>query len=213
MESIENKVEKLYTYDLPYHNFDHVLESLETAMEMVWESFSFGVRVDTQVVYYSLLLHDALFHEDHTKEGFEKKEEYSASTAERVLREYEFEDDFIESVKGCIIGTHFETELKTNEEMIVRASDIYNISGDYREFLDKNITLKVEREFMSGADLEWSEWKKAVKFILESYMSQKLILGEGMELLSFDKAKENLNKFLNENEEDLESREKVLFPE
>lgn len=211
METIEDKVEQLYT-DLPYHNFDHVMETLETAMEIVWECFSLGIKVDVQVIYYAMLLHDAGFHEDHKEKGFDTKEAYSAHLAEKELKNYNFNQDFIDKVKKCILGTHMDAELKTKEEKIVRSADIYNISDDYNIFLDKNITLKKEVEDMSRKEIDWSDWKDNTKKILDKYLSHDLIINDDIEIISLDDGRENLKKFLKEKEKKLKQRKKVLFP-
>lgn len=211
METIEDKAEKLYT-DLPYHNFDHVMETLETAMEIVWECFSLGIKVDVQVIYYAMLFHDAGYHEDHKNKDFSRKEAYSAHLAEKELKGYDFDKEFIDKVKDCILGTHMDEELKTKEEKIVRSADIFNISDEYNIFLDKNITLKKEAENMSGKEIDWEDWKNQTKEILDKYLSQELMIGDDIEIISLEDAKENLDEFLKENEDKLEGRKKVLFP-
>lgn len=212
METIEDKAEKLYT-NLPYHNFDHVMETLETAMEIVWECFSLGIRVDAQIVYCAMLFHDAGFHENEEDKGFDKKESYSAHLAAKSLKEYGFNKKFIDKIRKCILGTHMDTELKTKEEKIVRSADIFNISDEYNVFLDNNIILKKEVEEMSGEEMSWEDWKNQTKRILNKYISQELIVGDDIEIISLEDAKENLDKFLKENEDKLEARKKVLFPD
>lgn len=211
MKTIEDKAEELYT-DLPYHNFDHVMETLETAMEIVWECFSLGIKVNVQVIYYAMLLHDAGYYEDHEKEDFNTKEAYSAHLAEKELKNYDFNQEFIDKVKKCILGTHMDAKLNTREEKIVRSADIYNVSDEYSVFLDKNITLKKEVEEMSGEELSWNDWKDNTKEILEKYLSHDLIIDDDVEIISLDDGRENLQKFLKEKEEKLEQRKKVLFP-
>lgn len=211
MKTIEDKAEKLYT-DLPYHNFDHVMETLETAMEIVWECFSLGIKIDVQVIYYAMLFHDAGYNEDHKNKGFDKKEAYSAHLAEKDLKKYDFNEEFINKVKSCILGTHMDAVLKTKEEKIVRSADIFNISDEYNIFLDKNITLKKEQEDISGEEMSWEDWKDQTKEILDKYLSHELVIADDIEIISLDDAKENLDEFLKESEDKLEGRKKVLFP-
>jgi HD superfamily phosphodiesterase len=71
---------------LPYHNFNHVLRTLVSAELLMERCLKGGVPIDSEVLYYALLCHDAGYHEDHINKGFTTKEKYSAHLAVQLAR-------------------------------------------------------------------------------------------------------------------------------
>ena len=59
---------------LHYHNFQHVLNTLEFGSKILIDCQSEQVTLRKQIVYLAILFHDAGFSEDHTSLGFETKE-------------------------------------------------------------------------------------------------------------------------------------------
>jgi predicted metal-dependent HD superfamily phosphohydrolase len=131
--------------DLPYHNFPrHVLGAIADAYKLNEELEQNNIEIDMLVVEVALLFHDAGYHLDHIKMGFESKEALSAHIADHVLTHYGAPREFIVKVAGCIMATHLEGVPITNEEYLVRAADVGNVSGEFWTFVRNGINLAKE---------------------------------------------------------------------
>ncbi len=131
--------------DLPYHNFPrHVLGAITDAYRLKEELEQKNVVIDMLVVEVSLLFHDAGYHLNHAKMGFESKEALSAHIAERVLSHYGVPRDFIDKVVACILATIHEATPNSNEENLVRIADVGNVSGDFWTFVQNGINFAKE---------------------------------------------------------------------
>jgi hypothetical protein len=82
---LEQGAAELYSDQMPYHSFNHVLGTLAAGAVLVENCVNEGVPINGDVVYYALLFHDAGYHENHISKGFTSKEEYSAHLACSVL--------------------------------------------------------------------------------------------------------------------------------
>ena len=82
---LEKAAANLYTDEMPYHNFAHVLGTLAAGEILVDRCLAEGVPISPDIVYYALLFHDAGYQEDHTCKGFTSKEGYSAHLAVRLI--------------------------------------------------------------------------------------------------------------------------------
>lgn len=172
------KVAKGLYGDIPYHNFNHASEALESGYEIVARCQASNIEVDSDVIRYSILFHDAGYHENHEEKGFENKEEYSAYLAEKSLRSIGVSEEIIGKVKSCIVSTHKDAEFNTTEEKIVRAADLVGLAGEYEYFRDNAMKLKEEAEMMSGNKISLEDWKRMVGSIIGFYLSQDIRLTE-----------------------------------
>lgn len=202
LKEVERVAGEMYG-DIPYHNFDHAKESLELGYEIIARCEASGIEVDSDLIRYSLLFHDAGYHENHQAKGFESKEEYSAHLAEEALRELGVPEATIEKVKECIISTHKDKSFDSLEEKIVRAADLVGLAYEYEKFKENAIKIKKENEILSGNDISWDDFKKGVKGIIEDYLSQDIRLTECYKdeeggSRFHKKTKENLDRFLEE---------------
>ncbi|MCZ6525669.1 MAG: HD domain-containing protein [Gammaproteobacteria bacterium] len=182
-EQIEKIASQLYSPEMPYHNFGHVYYVLEKSEEIIRKCRQENVPLDESVVYYAVLFHDAGYHEDQTKKGFDTKEAYSAYLAERELQQAGKSKEMIDRVKAAILSTHCDAHCYSNEDKAVRAADLSGLSADYAIFKKNTVNLKKEFEMMSGTRLAWDEWK------IMGYERIGLFLKEDMALTSdyFDK--------------------------
>lgn len=197
------KIAKDLYGNIPYHNFNHASEALESGYEIVARCQASNIDVDSDVIRYSILFHDAGYHEDHEEKGFESKEEYSAHLSEKSLRGIGVSEEIIEKVKSCIISTHKDAEFDTVEQKIVRAADLVGLAGEYEYFRDNAMKLKEEAEMISGNKISLEDWKKGVEGIIGFYLSQDIRLTEcysdeegGSRF--HKKTKDNLDRFLSE---------------
>ncbi len=200
MQKIEFLAEKLYG-DIPYHNFEHAKAAVDAGYEIIARCQASGVEVNSDLIRYALLFHDAGYHEDHNKAGFDSKEEYSAHLAGVTLKSLDMTDDTIESVQRCIISTHKNKEFNFLEEKIVRAADLTGLACDYAQFKKNAIKLKEETELLSGQIISWEVWKKSVAEIIGFYLNQDIRLTECYKdedggSRFHRRTKENLEKFL-----------------
>ena len=118
---LEQVAAELYSDQMPYHNFNHVLRTLAAGEVLVERCLREGVPISGEVVYCALLFHDAGYHEDHISKGFTSKEEYSAHLAVQCLRAKAIPEDTIKRVVAAILSTERDAQFTSNEEKAVRA--------------------------------------------------------------------------------------------
>ena len=124
----------------------------------------------------NLHFHDAGYHEDHLAKGFETKESYSADLSEYALREYGVDEETIKKVKAAIMSTHMDAKCYSNEDKVVRASDLSGLAAEYSVFKLNAIRLMEEHELMHGESVVWEDWKLSVKETLELFLREELEL-------------------------------------
>ena len=177
-KQLEKIASTMYEPKMPYHNFGHAITVTRFSEGLIEKCRNEGIAVDEKVVYYALLFHDAGYHEDHTDLGFETKEAYSADLSEKALRDHGVDEETIEKVKAAILSTHMDAKCHSNEDKIVRMSDISNLGADYKEFKLNTVRLKEEHELMKNVTVGWDEWKNSARETLE------LVLRESMDVTS-----------------------------
>ena len=69
---LEQVAAELYSDQMPYHNFNHVLGTVAAGAVLVERCLKEGVPINGVIVYYALLFHDAGYHESHISKGFTK---------------------------------------------------------------------------------------------------------------------------------------------
>lgn len=186
---IKAVAEGLYSKDLAYHNFNHVLDVISNAKKILDDCKKDCVIVDEAVVYYAILFHDAGYIENHFEKGFESKEEYAAFLAEETLRNFKFSDELIGRIKTAIVGTKDAGDFLTNEAKVVRAADLAGLAGDYKIFKENAKKLR-------------KEWKMNTIKLIEFYLDQDIRLTKAHDVNGesafHKKVKENLKRFLND---------------
>jgi hypothetical protein len=131
---LEKVAAELYSDQMPYHNFNHVLGTLAAAELLVERCLKEDIPITGEVVYYALLFHDAGYHENHFSKGFTSKEEHSAHLAVQCLRAEAIPEDTIERVIAAILSTQRDAQFTSNEEKAVRAADLAGLASDYKNF-------------------------------------------------------------------------------
>jgi predicted metal-dependent HD superfamily phosphohydrolase len=201
--SLEKEVEKLYSADLPYHNFQHALDAIGAAEIIVGRCQAEGITVDHQVVYYALLFHDAGFQDDHLALGFDTKESYAADLAARALEQRGVPSGTIDKVVAAILGTHKDGKFVTAEQKSVRAADLSSLAADYATFKQNSADLKAEYELFNRKQLSWREWVEHASHTIRFYLSQEIGLtsyftNESGESAFHQAVRENLERLLSE---------------
>jgi predicted metal-dependent HD superfamily phosphohydrolase len=162
-----------------------------------------GVPIDSEVVYYALLFHDAGYHENHISKGFTSKEEYSAHLAVQCLRAEAIPEDIIKRVVAAILSTQRDTQFTSNEEKAVRAADLAGLASDYKTFRSNVEKLHQECEMLTGRKVAWDEWKTSVKETIRFYLSQEIRLTQPDSCVDnvaifYAQANQNLSRLLSE---------------
>ncbi len=173
---LESEVELLYSVDLPYHNFQHAIDTIVAAEHITRRCMEEGIRIDHQVVYYSLLFHDAGFHDNHRVLGFDTKEAYSADLAVHRLEQHGILGGTVEKVVAAILSTHKDAKFVTVEQKAVRAADLSGLAADYQTFRKNSANLKGEYEMFNSKVLSWREWVDHVSKTIQFYLSQEIRL-------------------------------------
>lgn len=174
--ALERRVAALYDPALPYHNFDHVEDTLAAAELIIEHCRGENIRIDPQVIYLGLLLHDAGYHEDHRALGFATKEAYSAALAERVLPDFGIGRARIDKVVGTILATERDAHFVSADQKVVRAADLSGMAAPWPEFLDKSCRLRREVELLSGRPMSWRRWQENSREVLGFYLGQEIRL-------------------------------------
>ena len=173
--AFENRVAALYDESLPYHNFGHVQDTLTAAAQIIERCHEERIRVDTKVVYYALLFHDAGYQQDHRPLGFQSKEAYSASLAEQYMTDLVLPQKERAKVSAAIMATHRDAAFVTAEQKLVRAADLAGLSAPYETFLRNTIQLWKERCLLDGP-ISWQDWRTSVRETLDFYLAQEIRL-------------------------------------
>lgn len=174
--ALEAVVERLYSRDLPYHNFAHALSTLRSADCILERCAEEGIAVRLDVVYYALLFHDAGYHQSHEPLGFPTKEAYSAHLARMTLAARGINPDIITAVECCILATMRDGQCRCVEDAVVRMADLSGIGADYSVFLTNTIALWDEVALMYGNRAEWSDWRGRTCEVLAPYLSERISL-------------------------------------
>ncbi len=196
---IEQIAAKLYSSELPYHNFTHAMSAVCQGEEIMLRCRAKGIVIDEEAVYYALLFHDAGYHEDHQVRGCATKEQYSAQLAAQVLREEGMPEPRIAVVEDLINSTHRDASFDTVEQKVVRAADLAGIAADYEVFLDNTERLRLEQELLTGRSIGWEEWKKSVAKTVNFYLGQQISITPKTQIEESGfhrRARRNLAKFL-----------------
>jgi predicted metal-dependent HD superfamily phosphohydrolase len=194
---LEQVAAELYSDQMPYHNFNHVLRTLEAAEVLVERCLKQGIQINGEVVYYALLFHDAGYHEDHFNKGFATKEEYSAHLAVQCLRAVAIPEDTIKRVVAAILSTERDAQFTSNEEKAVRAADLAGLASDYKTFRSDVEKLRKESEMLTGRKVAWDEWKTPTEETVRFYLSEQIRLPQP-DALYYAQASQNLSRLLSE---------------
>ncbi|MDX1411058.1 MAG: HD domain-containing protein [Nitrospirales bacterium] len=173
---LEQAASEYYNPELPYHNFGHALSAALTGLKIAQECRDENIPIDDSIVYCALLFHDAGYHQDHEKLGFESKEALSAKIARDILEKKSYPDGFIDNVEKAILCTTREASCTTTEENAVRAADLSGLAAEFSVFRRNTELLKQEFEILYSQKIEWEQWIERATTIIGGYLRQELRL-------------------------------------
>ena len=173
---LEAEARALYSESLPYHNFDHVMDTLDAASAIVERCRAESIRIDVAVVYYALLFHDAGYHNDHAALGFATKERYAAALAEPILRRFGIGATQVDKTLAAILATERDAVFVGAEQKAVRAADLSGLAAEYPRFLRSSLKLKHEHEVLYQRRLSWADWQTSSREVLSHYLTQEIRL-------------------------------------
>lgn len=180
VEPIESKMlraaEGLYSPTLPYHNFEHAKNIVAEIMAIADRCKSEGVELNRHVAYLAALFHDAGYHLDHLKKGYETKEEFSAALAKQELTKAGMSEEISTQVSDTILATHRDAAFAINEQKALRAADLAGLAKNYEVFVRNTVLLKREYELMHDTKITWELWKTNVAQLIDFYLSQDIRL-------------------------------------
>lgn len=203
--SLVHLVEKLYDPSLPYHNFNHALDVIRRATEILDRCAAEQVAVNREVVLVAALFHDAGYRADHRQLGYPSKEEYAAHLMRDTLRGLAYPGLFIADVAAAIAATDIEARQRTNEDRALRAADVGNLADEYEIFTDANRRLKLEAEQLGGQAISWLQWKARTRDIANLFVQQDIHLTSAHDTpdgrsVWHERTQANLNRFFNDPE-------------
>jgi predicted metal-dependent HD superfamily phosphohydrolase len=173
---LEHAASEYYSPDLPYHNFGHALSAALTGLKIAKDCRLENIPIDETIVYCALLFHDAGYHQDHEKMGFDTKEALSAHIARDILVKKPYPPGFIEKVETAILCTTRDASCTTTEDNAVRAADLSGLAAEYSVFRRNTVLLKQEFEFLYGQKVEWEQWVERATTIIGGYLNQEFRL-------------------------------------
>jgi predicted metal-dependent HD superfamily phosphohydrolase len=179
-DRIYNSARNLYNSRLHYHNFKHVIDTLNYAEKILKQCDKRKISYDEKVICHAVLFHDAGYYINHVKKGFESKEAYSAFLAENILSEAGEPEKHIKDVVNAVLCTHMNGKCYSTNEMIVRAADLSGLTAPYEKFKKNSIDLYKERELLSGKKITWEKYKDEVFNIIRNFLKSQIKLDIGM---------------------------------
>ncbi|MGE0484682.1 MAG: hypothetical protein AB7Q81_11125 [Gammaproteobacteria bacterium] len=204
--ALEARARALYDERLPYHNFAHIQDTLAAAEVILERCAAEHIRIDSMVVYYGLLFHDAGYQDDHLTLGHRSKEAYSAALAESVLGEFGTPSSQVQKVIAAILATERDGSFVSAEQKAVRAADLSGMAATWPVFLRHSLNLKREYELLNDCELNWTQWQQNSEQVLSFYLTQEIRLtsyfhNERRESAFHTAVRENLRRLLAEPEQ------------
>ena len=177
-EKAEILAQNLYSKNLAFHNFFHVIETLKFANKILTSPIINLSTINLDTIYYALLFHDAGYVEDQELLGYVDKESYSAALAQKYLLGRGMPLADISKITLAIKATHIAGECRNLEEEIVRGADISGMAAPYDDFLKMSQAIKAEQEYLVGTKISWANWVRGSEVNLKPYLNEKITCGE-----------------------------------
>ena len=153
---LEEEVKKLYSPSLPYHNFQHVIDTITAAEKIIQRCNTEGTRVDGQVVYLALLFHDAAYHENQSG-IYSKRIDFSKFKRKNISQN----PYFTENVHSKYDSEVYFVNPKVKTELSL------SINGTKQNAVVGCISLKNYEEIKSGSG-NVSETLESISNLIES---------------------------------------------
>ncbi|HEV8503871.1 MAG TPA: Pycsar system effector family protein, partial [Chitinophagaceae bacterium] len=132
-----------------YHNLSHTLYVVKAA-EMIATSMNIESRQK------KILLVAAWFHDVGYTQQIDNHETAGAVIAEKFLLEKNVDSEDIETVKSCILSTHYPQKPDSILESILCDADMMHLSD--KAFIDVGVSLRMEWELTKARKFTDEEW-------------------------------------------------------
>ncbi len=159
-EYVEKYLHDHINEQLYYHNFKHLQDVTQAAIEIGLESKLNEDQMETVIIA-------AWFHDTGYCRGWENHEITSKTLASEFLRSQGAGEKKIAEVSGCIIATRMPQRPTNILEQVVCDADLNHISTE--EFFNKSELLRQEISARNDANIKKIKWyKESLKFLKES---------------------------------------------
>ncbi len=166
------------TSRLPYHNFDHTLDTLWTAMELVDRLEADGIEVNRRVLVGASLFHDAAYHRSPNKNAKPTaKENYSAKLFAKHAPDFGYSKDEIKLGRRVIRDTSHHRKPRYPESKVLVRADIDNVSRDYETEVLPNARRLHEELTILGHSIAFERHARLSVKVLARYVKYDLSLG------------------------------------
>lgn len=163
---------------LPYHNFDHTLDTLWAAMELVDRLEADSIAVNRRVLIGASLFHDAAYHRSPKKNAQPTaRESYSAKLFARHAPDFGYNEDEIRLGKRIIRDTSHYRKPKSAESKVLIRADIDNVSRDYDTEVLPNAHRLHEELAMLDHTISFKKHTRSSVKVLTRYVKHGLSLG------------------------------------
>jgi len=188
--------EKQYSYELPYHNWDHAKETMVYVQKLAEVNHLSDFNKSTLMI--AAAWHDAGYHINN--HGFKTKEDYSVFLIERELKKHN-KSGYITPVKILIESTKHNADRRTKVERIMHIADMYNIGQKYETFIDASCALFQEN--YSEVHGSWGKWCEQSQKLIEKELDEfsnysDIVFPEGLSTFQ-DRAIINLDRLKHRN--------------
>jgi hypothetical protein len=163
---------------LPYHNFEHTLDTLWSAMELVDQLEADGIEVNRRVLVGASLFHDAAYHRSPQKNDQPaSRESYSAKLFAKHAPDFGYDKDEIKLGKRVIKDTSHYRKPRSPESKVLIRADIDNVSRDYETEVLPNTHRLHEELTMLGHSTPFKRHARLSVKVLARYVKRDLSLG------------------------------------
>jgi len=160
-----------YSAALPYHNWQHALDVMKGAQELIERLSQKGIVVDRPVIMVAAAWHDAGYHEDYKKRGYKTKEHFSAALAADFLEQASVSHEIIKKVQIAILGTIHYAKREELEALVLHRADIANIGSDYKAFRHNN-SLLYKEVALHGKQPAWPDWMQGTADLIDKLVAE-----------------------------------------
>jgi hypothetical protein len=155
---------------LPHHGVSHPADVWEAAQKLIKRCARNGIKVDVDVLYVAIALHDAYSHVPARGLGYPHAEAFAAYHTRRFIADdLGMSSEAAQKGDGIVMASNPGVLPKTAEEIIMRAADLASVGGDYQGYKQVSLKLWQERQNLDGP-CEFKDWLKGGLRYLSRFM-------------------------------------------
>jgi hypothetical protein len=155
---------------VPYHGVSHAADVWEAAKKLIERCQSSSIKVDVDVLYVAIALHDAYSHVPARGLGYPNAEAFAAYNTGFCIRgELGMSPEAAQKGERIVMASNPGVLPQTPEEIIMRAADLASVGGDYQGYKQGSLKLWQERQNLDGP-CEYRDWLKGGLRYLSRFM-------------------------------------------